>query len=94
MFKHCGFRRPAHDRSILLRDGGRILACHLFEHCNLAVPVDELNRNTDVEQTGECFTRHRARNDIAPDHDLVDFCLTNLVEYSLKGGKISMNIVE
>jgi hypothetical protein len=49
--------RPAYDRSILLRDGGWLSACHLFEHRDLAVAVYKLHGNADVQQTRERFTR-------------------------------------
>ena len=76
-------RRPAHDGPILFWDRCWILARHLFEHRNLAVAIDKLHGNPEVQQARERFTWHRAWNPIAPDHQVIHFGLTNLFEHSL-----------
>src|ERR1700733_8529238 len=86
--------RPAYDRSILLRDGGGLSARHLFEYRDLAVAVDKLHGNADVQQTRERFTRQRPRNHIAPNYNEAHFSLTNLLNYSLQRRKIAVNIVD
>jgi hypothetical protein len=55
---------------------------------------DELHRQVKVQQEPECFTGHRAGNHIAPDYNVIDAGLTNLVEDSFQRGKVSMNIVQ
>ncbi len=45
------------------------------------------------QQTLNCFPRHRTRNDVAPDHDLVHVRSTNILEHSLERGKVGMNII-
>src|SRR6266849_5496924 len=89
--------RPAHGLSPLFWGGAvpvRLRACHLGKHLTVAIAVDELHGNVEAQQTRECFTGHRARKHIAPDHDMVDFCLMNILEYSLKRGEVRMNIIE
>src|SRR5258708_7628728 len=86
-------RVPANDGPMLFRDRGRIPAGHLFEHRYLTIAVNELHRNTEVQQTCDCFTRHRAWDHVTSGHQAVYFCLTNLLEYCLEGWKIPMNVV-
>jgi hypothetical protein len=87
-------RCPTYDRLILFWDGGWLSACHLFEYSNLTVAIDKLHWNAKVQQTRERFTWHRPRNHIASNYDMVYFCLTNLLEYSLQRRKVSVNIVD
>src|SRR5437588_6760059 len=86
-------RVPAHDLSKRCRDLARVRACHLFKHHAVAVALNELHGNAEVQQAPDCFSRHRARKDIAPDHDMVYFCLTNIFEHRLKCWEVRMNIV-
>src|SRR5258708_6901037 len=47
-----------------------------------------------MQQIRECFTWHRTRKHIAPDHYIVYFCLANLLEHGLQGGEVTVNIVD
>src|SRR3989442_9926737 len=87
-------RHPAHDLSKLFWDGACIRACHLCKHLTVAIALDKLYWNIQVQQTRECFTWHRAQNHIAPDHYMVYLCLTNILEYSLKCGEVAINIID
>jgi hypothetical protein len=87
-------RRPANDLSSLFREGACFRASHCCEHLTVAVALNELHWKIEVQQISHCFTGHRARKHIAPDHDVIDFCLTNILEYSLKCGEIRMNIID
>src|SRR4051812_39829784 len=86
-------RHPAHGLSELLRDVARLRASHLRKHNTIAVALNELHWKVQVQQTRDRFIRHRAGKHIASDHYLIYFRLTNILEYSLKRGKVRMNIV-
>jgi hypothetical protein len=86
--------RPEYDRSILLRDGGWLSARHLFEYRDLAVSIDKLHGNAEVQQTRERFTRQWPRNHIASNYNEAHFSLTNLLKYNLQRRKIAVNIVD
>src|SRR6266571_8458685 len=94
MFRMELARHPAHDLSKLFWDGACIRACHLFKHNTVAIPLDELCWDIEVQQTCECFTWHGAGQHIAPDHYMVYFCLTNILEYGLQCGEVGMNIID
>ena len=72
-------RRPAHGLAGLFREGARIRARHLCKDRNLAIALDKLHGHVEVQQTRECFTWHRPRKHIAPDHHAVYLCLTNVL---------------
>ena len=87
-------RHPAHVVAKWFRDLARFRASHLCEHHAVAVALDELYWNIEVQKACEGFTWHRARKDIAPDHDPVYLRLAKLFEYSLERGEVAVNIVE
>src|SRR6267378_8483501 len=87
-------RVPTNDLSKLFWDLARLRARHLCTHHTIAVALNELRGNVEVAQTRECFTRHRAGEYIAPDYDVVYFCLANILEYSLESGEVCVNIVD
>ena len=87
-------RPPAHDVSKLFRDLAGLRPSHLRKHDTVAIASDELHWDVEVEQTRQRFTGHRARKHIAADDDVVDVCLTDILEYSLERGKVRMNIVD
>jgi hypothetical protein len=66
----CG---PAYDLSVSFWNLADIPARHLRKQYALAIAVDELNWQIEVSQTCECLSRHRARQHIPTDHDMVDF---------------------
>ena len=86
-------RHPAHNLSKLLWDLARLRASHLCKHHTIAVALDELHGNVEIPQTRDRFIWHRAGKHIAPDHYLIYFCLTNILEYSLECGEVRVNIV-
>src|ERR1700757_4651528 len=79
---------------MLLRDGGWLLARHLFEHRDLTVAIDTLHRYVQVHQTREGFAWHRTRKYIAPDYYMVNFCSANFLEDGLQSGEVSVNVVD
>src|SRR5260370_12608597 len=79
---------------MLLGHGRWIFPGNLFKHSDLAVAIDKLHRDTEVEQICECFTRHRTRKHIAPDHHVVYSYLTNLFEHSFQSREVCMDIVD
>jgi hypothetical protein len=85
---------PAHSFASLLGHLAWVPACQLSKRRNLAIALDELDRNIEVQQTSECLAGHWAGKQITPDHDLVYLFLTNGVEYSLQCREISVNIVD
>src|SRR5256885_705733 len=87
-------RHPAHGLSKLRWDIARLRASHLCEHHSIAIALDELHRNIEVQQTGDCFIWHRPGKHIAPNHYLIYFCLTNVLQHSLKCWKIRMNVID
>jgi hypothetical protein len=86
-------RHPAHSLSSLFWDGNGVCACHLFEHCNLTIALDEVYRSIEIPQASERFTWHRARKHIAPDHYMIYFIFTHILEYSLKCRQVPVNII-
>src|ERR1700687_2987021 len=86
--------RPADDLPELFWNLADVLACHLCEHDSVAIAVDELNWNIQIEQARQRLTRHRARKDIASDHDMVYLRSTNILEDGLQCGEVSMNVIE
>jgi len=66
----------------------------LCKHLSIAIPLDELNRDVEVEQTRERFPRHRTQNNIASNDDMGYSFLANLMEDSLECGKIAMEVIE
>jgi hypothetical protein len=87
-------RVPAHDFLKLFRNGSCFRTSHLGKDLTVAVALDKLHWNVEIEQTRECLTRHRARNHIAPDHYLVYLGLTNIWQNSLKRREVRMNIID
>src|SRR5919108_3308876 len=87
-------RHPAHDLTNLFWYCARIPTGHLCNHLTVGIALDKLYWNREVQQTSECFTWHWARDHITPDHDLVYFCLSNILEYCLKCWKVPMNIID
>src|SRR5882724_2665054 len=85
---------PAHSLPKLLWDVTRLRASHLCKHHSIAIALDELRRNIEVQQTCHRFIRHRPGKHIAPDHYLIYSCLTNVLEDSLKCGKVGMNVID
>src|SRR5437660_11702418 len=85
---------PAHGLSKLFRDGACFRAFHPCKHLTVAVALDELHWNVEVQQTRDCFTWHRSGKHIAADHQMICFCLTNILEDSLKCGEVRMNIID
>ena len=94
MFRKKLLRRSVQDLSNLYREGARIHASHPCEHLAVAVALDELHENVEVQQARQRFTRQRARKHIAPDHDMVRSCLPNLLQHCLERGEIAMNVME
>ena len=92
MFRLELLGRVAYDLSKLLWDAA-IRACHFCQHRHFAIALDKLDRKIEVQQTHEGFTGHWARNHIAPGHDKVYFCLTNIPEDSLQCGEVPVNII-
>jgi hypothetical protein len=64
-------RRPTYDFSELFWNPAYLHACHLCKHSHLAIALDELHWNIEVQQTLDCFPRHRTWNHVAPNHDLI-----------------------
>jgi hypothetical protein len=87
-------RRPANDLSELFWNLAYVLASHLCKHDTIAIAVDELHWSIELEQTRQRFARHRAWKHIAPDHDMLYSCFTNIVEDSLECAEVSMNVIE
>lgn len=86
-------RHPTHGRSRLLWNR-RSHTRPLCKHRSIAIAVDELDWNIEVQQTREALTRHRARNHVAPDDYLVYFCSANILKHSLECGEVAMNIID
>jgi hypothetical protein len=87
-------RYPPKGVSSLFRDGDRLRACHLRNDLTIAVALDKLYWNVEVQQIRECLTRHRAQNYIAPNDYMVYVCLANVSEYSLECRQVTMNIIK
>src|SRR5207237_3794205 len=94
MFRKKLLRRPVQDLSNLYRQVARIHASHLCEHLTVAVALDELHGNVEVQQARQRFTRQRARKHVAPDYDMIYSGLTNLLQHCLERGEIAMNVIE
>jgi len=69
-------------------------ARHLRKHLAVAVAVDELRRNVEVEQALNSFARHRAGNNIATDDNTVHIGFTYLPEYCGKRVSVGMDVVD
>ena len=67
---------------------------HLGQHRQLAIAVDEMHGEVEVEQLPERLAGHRARHHIASDHDLIDVGVTKFLEDRLQGGEVGVNIIE
>jgi hypothetical protein len=64
------------------------------EHDAVAVASNESHRNGQVQQTAQRFAGHRARHDVAPDHDAIDPGLENLFEHGLERRQVAVDVVE
>src|SRR5205823_3978237 len=87
-------RRPTYDFSNLFWNPAYLHARHRCKHVRFAIALDELHWKVEGQQTLDCFARHRTRNHVAPDHYLVYVRSTNILEHSLKCGKVPMNIID
>ena len=85
---------PADGLPKLFRHAACFDASHHRKHLAVAVALDELDWNIEVQQARECFTWHRSRKHVAPDHHMVYICLTNILEYSLECREVSVNVIE
>ena len=85
---------PAHDLSKLFWDGACLRASHPFKHLTVAIALDKLDWNTELQQACKCLTWHRARKHIASDHYMFYPCLTNIMQDSLKCGEVAVNIID
>jgi hypothetical protein len=87
-------RIPAHNLPKLLRNSAGLFARHQSQDLALAVALDESHWYVEVQQTGECLTRHRARKHIASDHYLVYPSSPNILEDCFKRWEVPMDIVD
>ena len=69
-------------------------AADLRQHRQLAVAMNELHRHVEVEQTLERFPGHRTRHHVAPNHDLIDARLVNLLKHRLQRRSVGMNVIQ
>jgi hypothetical protein len=86
--------RPAYDVSILFWNFADVLARQLREHHALAISVDELNWDIEVEQTTERLPGHRAWQHIPTDDDMIDPGSANVAQHSLQCGEVGMDVVQ
>jgi hypothetical protein len=89
--------RPSHRLSPLFRSSAvpiRLYPSHLRKHLAVAVPVKELPRNIEAQQTRDCFDRHGTWKHIATDNYKIHFFFMYILEHRLKRGKVSMNIID
>src|SRR5439155_26751211 len=66
----------------------------LGKHCKLTIAVNKLHWNVEPHQESERFIRHRTRENVAADYDLIDSRTTHILENSLQRRKVSMNVAE
>src|SRR5438045_4644259 len=85
--------RPAYDRAKLLGHAG-VSASDFRQGRDLAIALNEFDRNIKLPQPCEGFLRHWAREHIAANNDLVYSCLTKLVENSFQSRKISVDVID
>jgi hypothetical protein len=85
-------RIPAHDVSKRFRHGARSHASQLGQRL-VAVAPDARQWNLELTQARECLARHRPRQHVAPDHDLVDVRVTNTLEYRLERREVAVNVI-
>jgi hypothetical protein len=64
------------------------------QHDTIAVAVNELCRNVELQQTRKGLARHRAWKHVAADDDLVHAGLLNLTEDRLERRQVTVNVVE
>src|SRR5258708_27523241 len=86
-------RHPPNILPKLLRHLANILASHLRKHCAVAIATDKLNRDVEVQQELERFTRHWPRKYVAAHHHLIHSRQPNIPEHSLKRGEIAVDII-
>ncbi len=94
VFRTKLLRHPAHCLLSLFRKRARLHASHRCKHLTVAVASDELDWNVEFTQTRDSFKRHRPGKYIAPDHDLVHVCSTNIFEQRLQCRQVRMNIID
>src|SRR5262249_47692081 len=76
------------------RESALVLACDVCEDRSLAIALNRLHGNIEVQQTGEGFARHRPRSHVAPNHYLIYFGLMNILEYRFQCGEVAMNVID
>jgi hypothetical protein len=64
------------------------------EDGELAIAVNELDREVEGQESRERLTRHRPRNDVASKDDLVHIFTTDLVQHRFKRRKVAVDVVE
>jgi len=84
---------PSNAIAILCRDPG-ILAAHLREHCYFAITNDELDREVEIEQPDESFTRHGTGNDVSADNDPVRAGAGYILQHGFQRREIAMNVIK
>jgi hypothetical protein len=85
---------PVHDISKSFGDSAGISTCFLSKHLTVAIALDKLDGDREIQQTRECFAWHRTGNNIASNHDLVYLRLANVLEHGLMRREAPMNIIE
>ena len=75
-------------------DPAWIWRADLGKHCKLTIAVNKLHWNVEPHQESERFIRHRTRENVAADYDLIDSRTTHILENSLQRRKVSMNVAE
>src|SRR4029077_7068033 len=89
-------RRRAHRLSPLCRGGAepvRLDAGDLRKNLAVAIALNELHGYVEVQQICDRFAAHGSGNYIAADDDLVDLCLTNILEHRFQCGEVGVDIV-
>src|ERR1700736_6304768 len=85
---------PADDGPIGLRYAAWFLACHLEEHGNFSVAIDEVRGSVQISQTVECLTRHGTGEHISAYDNLVNFLFNNFLKHGLESREVAMNVVD
>ena len=86
---------PADGFESLFRQGLVFAALHRSEHLPIAITLEELYRDFNVEQRSNRFRWHRAGKHIAANNDLIDIRLTDIVQqHRLQCRQIRVNVVE
>ena len=72
----------------------RIRKADLRQHSQLPISMNELDGYIEAEQPRQHLARHRSRQDVAADDDLIDFSGADVRQHCVEGRQVAVDVVQ